>query len=213
MKRTNIKVFPKSTNFRPGVFFKRHGQLLLFVSLFLFGILMGSIVVKNAPASLSSGIESMFRDYMSARSGQGFFVTLLNSFVSTMPFLLCAFFMGIFVLGVPCTFGVPLFRGLGLGVISGYLYANFGLKGVGFTALLIVPHGLFSSFIIILASKEAFAMSSKLFSVVLPSAKETRLWSSLHMYIIRFIVFMGLILASSLLDAVMAAAFMRFFTF
>lgn len=217
MDRTNLnrrkRSLPNDHAVAIGQFCKQHGKLLLFVVLFLIGIFIGALVVKNASPVLTGSIETMFQNYVSQRSNQGFLRTFINSFASTMPFLLMSFFAGLFALGVPVAFGIPFFRGLGLGLTSGYLYSHYSLQGVAFTALLIVPHALISSFVILTASRESFVLSSRLFLAITPKAADTRLWKHVHAFLLRYLFFTGVLLISSLLDAIMSLVFMRFFSF
>ena len=179
--------------------------------LFLLGMLIGSLVVRFGGAT--SSVSGIFDAYFSGRSGQPFYITAGYSALSVLPFLAAAFLSGLCLCGAPVALMIPLFRGLGLGLMGGYIYAAYGLQGVGFYALIVLPPCLVSSIALVLACREALSLSAMLFSLALPKAQPFKLWGDVKVYCKRFLLILAVTLVSVAVDTVMTVVFIRFFTF
>lgn len=210
MRRTSIR---KIGNTEIAAAFQENRKLLFLTFTFIAGLCIGVIVVRGADGSLLKMISDTFSSYVSHRTGQSFFKTLFFSITSVFPFFAAAFIAGLCVVGTPFVPLVSCFRGLGIGLTSGFLYATYGLKGIAFSALLIMPPALISSIALLLACRESMCFSLVLARAAAPRSGPVALHNDFKIYCLRFIFILGMILASSLLDSVMSLSFMRFFTF
>lgn len=192
---------------------KENRKLILLSAAFLIGLLSGVLVVRSAGNAMTENISDTFSAFISARTGQPFFTTFINSFLSISPFLLASFIAGLCIVGTPAVPLIACFRGLGIGLTSGYLYATYGLKGIGFFALIILPHALLSSVALILACRESTGFSMMLMKSISPHAQAINLNVDFKMYCLRYVFILGIFILSSLLDATMSIGFMRFFEF
>ncbi|OJU11706.1 MAG: hypothetical protein BGN88_07320 [Clostridiales bacterium 43-6] len=194
-------------------FLKGNRGMLLMAFLLLLGMLIGTLFIKNPNAYTTNYVSSLFGDFLSARRGQPFLNTLFISFFSVLPFLLALYISGLCALGMPACIFIPAFRGLGLGLTAGYLYATLSLKGIAFFALIIIPGAFISSIVLILAGRESLRFSSEMFKILLPSVRPNTLHEEFRRYSIKFLVLVLILFASSIMDALMSAAFFGFFSF
>lgn len=130
-------------------YFKENWRMLLMGTALLCGMAIGALLIRNRSVMNLTDIENTFHNFFTQRSTQNFFHTFLYSLWTSFPLLLVTYCCGFFALGAPFTVMLPLYKGLGLGVISGYLYAYHGLKGVAFSALLLLPGHFLSTLILI----------------------------------------------------------------
>ena len=187
---------------------------LFFLSLaFILGLLIGVLVMRGAGEPLTSSVEKGFTSFVAQRQSQSFGATFLYSFTSAFPFFAAAFVCGLCMVGTPGAFFIPCFRGLGLGLTLGYLYAVYGMKGMAFSALLVIPAALVSAVALLLACRETWGFSLLLFKGLLPDAPSMALRNDCKIYCLRYLFILGVMLFSCLMDAGISLAFIRFFSF
>lgn len=193
-------------------FILQNGSLLVLAALLLLGMVCGALLVKGEFLTVLR-LDEMVKGFTSARQNQGFFVTCLASFLGILPFMALSIFLGLSSVGAPFIVLLPFVRGLGLGMISGFLYANMGLSGVAFAALILTPVNFLSSLAVILSCRQSLKLSVSLFGVVRPESPYLDLWPICREFLYRQGRYAMLLLASVLLDGILSTAFMRFFTF
>lgn len=186
-------------------------RLILLVFSLILGLLCGALVAKNATRQLLDRLSYIIEGFVNARANQPAFHTFLNSLFSTSLYLLAAFLTGMCVCGTPLVPLIPFVRGLGLGLSMGYLYTYQGLKGVAFSALLIVPSAVISSIALIIACHEGMRLSAILFSSTAKDGPPLKLWEDMKKYSIRFGACAFLLCIGSLVDTLFVSAFSKFF--
>ena len=194
-------------------YLKQNWRVLLMGLALVLGMCVGALLMRSNAFINVTDIKNMVNQFITQRSTQSFFVTLLYSFSTSLPILLVAYCCGLFAFGAPVAVLLPFYKGLGLGVISGYLYAHFGMQGVAFSTLIVLPSGFFSSLIYLAACREAFLLSTKLFRVFRDGSVHSSMQEEWRCYTKRFALFFILILICAVFDSVMSELFMRFFAF
>ncbi len=208
MKRTTLTKIARSEHLTLLI---KNKNLIFIYLLFLSGLLCGALVIKSANAALSELIGSLVENLILQRNAQKFWLVFWNAFLTVLPYFLVLFLFGVSPAGPAVVPAVLFIRGLGAGLINGYLYRFFGIKGIAFSALLILPAALIVSFILILASRESFGFSLILARAVLPGSPAIRLSGDFKLYCFRYLFLIGLILIAALVDAVFSVCFLRFF--
>ncbi len=188
-------------------------QQLLFMFLFILGMAWGCTAVKDSSGTLNSIFQSILTGFTASRIEHSFFATLFNSFIPSLAIVLVIFLAGLSPAGVPVVGAVPVFRGFGLGIISGYLYQTQGLKGIAYCLLTIYPHSILSVTALILCSLEAWRMSFHFISLFRADYGQINFSSELKLYTARFSVFLGIIMFSCIMDAFLSKVFSGFFVF
>lgn len=208
MKRTTFKPLLRS----PVISLLVQNKSLIFIFiLFLIGILAGALVVKNADETLTDLIGSLIDNFVLDRKAQKFWMIFWSSFFSVLPYVLLMFVFGVSPAGPVVVPSIMFVRGLGSGLISGYLYRHFAMKGIAFSTLLILPSALIISLAFILASRESFSFSILLARSVLPNSPAIRLGSDFRLYCFRYIFILVILLVAAFLDTVFSISFLRFF--
>ena len=190
-----------STQF--SIFFRSSYQILLLSFLVLIGILIGSLIAKNGGVQNQSNFSFFMQNAFSANTAsKGFVSLMLSAFFSSSILICCAYFLGLCAIGSPAIVLIPIFKGAGIGLSMGYLYIQYGLKGIAISALCIMPQAILSSIAIIIASREGLRFSVQLASVVLPTGKQLQLWSNFLDYCYKFVICFVIVFAASILDAI-----------
>lgn len=175
-------------------------RLLVFLSLFLLGVLGGAMVFAVSHGSLTRELSLMLDVPAVTEGFKGGISILYSSCFSTMVLLLILFLSGMSTCGAPLTALVPLFFGLGVGLTEAYYYGS-GWEGLLFTAVLVVPHSLLAAAALIMGCSESLRLSLLLSEQLLPSAAHCGgLWQDFRLYCIRFLLFFALAFGAGVLD-------------
>ena len=130
---------------------KKNRRMLLMMLLFAAGMIFGAASVKKADGYLSGAFSNMFSVYISSKGTQSLGVNFINSLAVNAAFMLAVFVFGLCAVGLPLICVLPVIRGVGIGMLSGYLYSNFALRGLGYCALVIYPGLIPAVFALLLA--------------------------------------------------------------
>ncbi len=179
-------------------FFAENQLLLLFLSLLLVGVLCGSYLYGDT--AMASPVKPVNLTVSSMLQAFG------ESMLLPGVLLLLLFLAGLTAYGVPITVMVPLFFGLGVGLTQGYYYA-MGIAGVGISCLFVLPRGLIAAIGILMACAEALRMSLRLARQLMPGSAMGSMWVPFRLYCIRFLLFLAIALAASVVDVTLRTVF------
>lgn len=195
-----------------GMFAENRSALLL-IALFVLGMLWGCAAAKNCSEEFGGVLEKLLSSFTLNRAEHSFFSVVLSGAFPALILVSVVFLSGLSPVGFPLAAAAPLFRGVGLGVVSGYLYNTCGLKGTAFCVLTVYPPAVFSVTALVLCCLEACRMSLGFASLLHRGAAGGVFAPEVKLYIARFAVFAGIILFSCVFDAFLNKAFCGFFQF
>jgi len=187
-------------------------RLLLLWGLFSFGMVLGASLIKNTDNTMVVRILDLLERYRILRESQSILECFGNAFLGSFLLSAVAYLCGLCAIGTPVIAAIPLIKGLGTGLLSGYFYANFALRGLGYSALLILPGALLSAFGILLCCNESIRQSGTMYRMA-AKRETTDDDGDLRLYHIRFLILLLLCVLAAVLDAVLNRAFVRFFVF
>lgn len=132
--------------------------------LYFIGVLSGVILYSFPPNGYAGEFEAAAENFVSGRLNKEFAEILINSFCEPFIMLLVCFLLGLSAVAHPAEYLVPVFHGFGTGVTLAGFYAEYALKGIGMSAVMIIPGAVISAFAVIIAVREALNMSSDICS-------------------------------------------------
>lgn len=188
-------------------FIRDNRRLFPFAGLFLLGVLFGVLVYITA-ARPSADWEGLLRLSAVGDGWRGWLGALFSSVFSSVVLLAVLFLLGLWPCGAPFVLLVPLFYGLGLGLTEAYHY-SLGLSGVLTVGLVVMPHGLLTAAVLVMAAVESLRMSTRLCRQLLPAASCGGLWSGFRLYCLRFLLFLLAAVFVGLLDILLRVIFAR----
>lgn len=191
-------------------FNKKHLFLGLLICL---GTVIGAIVVCFSEKAFIENLSFLVNSFLKNRSHQSAASTLSNAFFSTFFILLVYFLNGFSAISQPLSFCLLIFRGLGFGICSGYLYLYYGFKGAIYSTILILPPFILSSVCLIYATVLSVKMSNCFFGLINKRAALEMKEGTLKNYFISFFIIGVLLFVVSLLECGLTLAFSRFFKF
>ena len=189
---------------------KINSRNVILFSLFLCGVIIGSVTVKNSTGTITEIAGAVFENIY-ANSDGGVIDFFCTSLLCNFLYLTIAFVFGACAVGVPVTAAIPAVKGLYLGVLCGYLYRTFGVTGIGYSTLIICPGAVAASALLIFACAEGMLMSIDL--CYLLTRKSTESNNLIKAYSGRFGIFAIGMLAASTVDALFYAVFAGMFSF
>lgn len=204
-----------SSDYRGGILqIFRQQFLLVFLGLFLIaGLILGVIFIRNADYSLLKTLDFVFFSNVKARSALPVLSIFVASLASSFLFLLFCFLCGLSMWGAYCVPLAPLFRGFGMGITAGYLYAAYGFQGFLFHLAVILPGAFICLIAILIASRESMLFSKKIHLGRKTEEQETQQKNNVRHFFIRFSILTGILIIGALVDVLTTVCFSGLFVF
>ena len=204
-----------SSGYRGGILqIFRQQFLLVFLGLFLIaGLILGVIFIRNADYSLLKTLDFVFFSNVKARSALPVLSIFVASLASSFLFLLFCFLCGLSIWGAYCVQLAPLFRGFGMGITAGYLYAAYGFQGFLFHLAVILPGAFICLIAILIASRESMLFSKKIHLGRKTEEQEAQPKNNVRHFFIRFSILTGILIIGALVDVLTTVCFSGLFVF
>lgn len=188
---------------------QNNGLLIVLTTLFISGLVVGALCVRTAEGELLGKMTQLFQNYTQIRAQQSMFQNFSNSFIAGAIGILLLYLLGLTAWGTPFILCIPAFEGMGIGMASGTLYADYGWPGFGYSALIIIPGALISTIAILLSARESIRYSADIF------LEHCLLRTSRHQpfknYSIKFLILLLLVAVAATIDMVTIQFFAKLF--
>lgn len=188
-------------------------EILIFSLLLIIGILIGVFIAKKGNDTVVLQVKNMFDSFYSARESQSIMRSVLNSIKVSGSFWLVNLILGFCIIGFPFAAVVPTIRGLGIGLVTGYIYSIYGLKGIGYCFLVIFPGALISFIALIYAVSDSFKMSLCTLGACLNMGTQKGGVDRIKIFIIRQIFYFILFVIAAFVDGITNNLFAGIFNF
>ena len=185
---------------------EKNYNTIILTTLLGFGIILGSIIISKTSMEFNNSINSLYDNFVLSIREKNFISTFFDTFFTSMVYIFLFFIMGTNALGVPFIYFLTCIKGIGNGIISGYLYMTFGLQGVGFSTLVLFPYALLSGIAVILMGNSSLKMSKSIFSGLsgkFTSSNEI----TIKKYCVNFLIYTALFVAASIIDSIFKVSF------
>ena len=204
-----------SSGYRGGILqIFRQQFLLVFLGLFLIaGLILGVIFIRNADYSLLKTLDFVFFSNVKARSALPVLSIFVASLASSFLVVLFCFLCGLSIWGAYCVPLAPLFRGFGMGITAGYLYAAYGFQGFLFHLAVILPGAFICLIAILIASRESMLFSKKIHLGRKTEEQEAQPKNNVRHFFIRFSILTGILIIGALVDVLTTVCFSGLFVF
>ena len=184
-------------------------DLVVLSLLLLAGLAVGAVFARNSGADLLERLDFLFAGNFKARATASFLSIFSASFASAFLFIFACFLCGLSMWGIFFIPFILFFRGLGLGLTSGYLYAVYGGIGILFNLVVILPGAFFCCLSVLFAARDGIGFSRLLFSCGSRPVSRTKF----KLYTLHFGAALGLACFAALLDLWLSACFGGLFSF
>ncbi len=176
-------------------------SIFALMGILLAGVLAGTLMYCNIDEQHYQNIAAITGGLLENRMNYSFTEMLVNSFAGSFLLIVLCFILGTGPVFQPVELLIPVYRGLGLGILLADMYCSFGSYGIIISVLLILPNAVVSAFILLIAVRESIRMSNSVRKVVFKSdSSYSKIDFSL--YFTKFIVIITILSLSSLADSV-----------
>ena len=207
MKKGVMVLSPKRTGVMK--IMSKNNIVLIITAFFILGLLIGTLLFKNKNAEGVYYAEEFAKIY-EGLSGS-FSQKLSFAFFRILPFAAALFLAGTCMVGVVIVPGVVMLRGVVLGLIMSYAYSTFGLMGIVFNLLILIPAAVLSTISIILSAREALGFSVSIVRLAMPSINPPKMEQDFKFYCLRQMFVFLFFCTSAMVQAIMATSFISFF--
>lgn len=171
---------------------KKNKEYLFLFLLYIFGVLSGVLLFSNIDIShLIKSILSI--DYSS------FISLFLNRLCLYLLVFTISVLMGLCLIGFPFVNIIPFICGIEIGIKLSYYYVLNGVKGIGYSLLLIIPEC--SAFITVLFF--TIRISNELSKYIFDSSikKDTAESSDIKLYLKKFLIYAVIVIIIATINA------------
>lgn len=186
-----------------------NSRIYFMTAFFAVGMIIGASSLNNE-SILFEKTSQIIESYTLLKSDQGILMNFCNSLTVSAVFVFINLFLGFSMIGYPLLLFLPFLRGLGIGMVCGYLYSAFKLTGLGYSFLVIYPGAIVSTFALFMACNDSCEYSKNAYLKAIRGRGQFEK-NETKVYLLRQLVFFGILAASSLLDALFSKIFSGFF--
>ncbi|MBR4858459.1 MAG: stage II sporulation protein M [Clostridia bacterium] len=186
-----------------------NSRIFFLTILFAAGIIFGAVMIDN-PSDLFSEVKQIAVSFVQNRAEKGIGENFFDSLKICMSFNILSVFFGFSLIGYPFIMWLPVLRGLGFGVLSGYMYSVYKLTGLGYCVLTVYPGAVVSVFAFLIACNDSCEYSKNAFAKAVKGRGQFEKGETKY-FLTRQILFAAICILSSATDAVFTALFTGFF--
>lgn len=186
-----------------------NSKIFVLSAIFAVGIIIGAATI-NGDSSVVTKAADIAENFIASRAQQGITDNFLNSIFINIGLMFVNLFLAFSLIGYPFIIWLPFIRGMGIGIITGYLYSSYKITGLGYCILTVYPAAIVSTVAFILACNDSCDYSKNAFSKAIGGRGQFEK-DETKIFLIRQAILTGVCVLSSIVDAVFTSAFSGFF--
>ncbi len=193
--------FAKRSKVKTGKFIKSNQKTVFLVFIFIIGLFSGAFSIKNADAQTLVKIKEISENYLLMKNTDSVMQNFISSAVTDLVFIGVSAVFGLCLAGAPLLWALPAVRGLGIGIILGYIYSTYSVDGLLYAIAAICIPASFSVCALIISCKESI-LTVKDIQLAFANQKEINTKQYYKLYILRNIILYIVMLFSAALGSV-----------
>lgn len=186
---------------------KRTRVVTLLFLVLMSGIFLGTMLFCRSGDRSVYTADAVCHGFIKLSSSQSVLDVFIRSVSWTSFLLIILFIAGLCSISQPVELMVLLWRGTAIGISVSYMYSIYELKGVLISALMILPHAVITSVILVFAAREALRSSNLYILHLSGKFPDTEENYRMRLYFIRFAVLFAAALVSSVIDSALTYLF------
>ena len=204
-----MKNFIKNSIISTKVFMKDNRLMVLFITLFTIGCLIGTLAFGLSLLH-TEAVTSLLESYFNENSELSIIALFSRNTVSALLYLGAMYVGGLCAIGLPFIAIIPILKGIAIGMIISYQYLYGGIKGFLYCLIiLLLPQALLMA-VYTLAYMEGIFMSLSVSNGIF-NGKPRQMKYSLNFMTFskRYVIFALAIVAISMLEAIAGSVFSK----
>ena len=171
--------------------FSENKTFLYSVIFYAAGLFCGSYVYLKCQNEILNGLL--------AAQNEEFLQAFLNNLSLYMLIFAVSVLLGVCLVGFPLLNIIPLFVGFESGMEVAYYYINYGIKGVGYSLLMIAPFVCLFLTVLIYSISMSYEMSKNIYEITVKKSEIEDF--NYKTYLKKYLLFALLIVAVSLINS------------
>lgn len=190
-----------------GKLLKSNQTLTILCVLLLTGMFLGAVCVKHAGEAMLEKIETLTGAYFVTGNESSIIKNFLSYISADTQFIILSVLFGMCVIGEPILWLLPVIRGLGLGIITGYIYKTFNVQGVIYSTVLIVVPAVISSLAMAVSCKESILSSRDIRSTLKQDDKQFNYREFIKLFAVRNLILYVFVILSGIIGCILTYFF------
>ncbi len=191
-------------------FFKKNSFLFIMTMIFAIGVIIGVFTIGSFDY-LKDYSKEYISDYITLRQSS-FGSVLFNSLLSSLSVLFLFFLLGASLFGVVTVPSCILLKGLLQGGVTAYLYSIYGIKGIAFNTIILIPSTFIFIIVLLVACRESVKFSLKFSSLTLNKTLPFNMSEDFKDYSIKYLILAVCCFVCALVDAAISVGLIKHFT-
>ena len=177
--------------------FSENKTFIYSVLFYVAGLLCGSFIYRNCQNEVLNKILNSF--------DEDFVQLLLNNLSVYMLIFAISVLLGVCLVGFPVINFIPFVIGFEAGMKIAYYYVNYGVKGIGYSLLMVAPYVCLFLTIIVYSVSMSYDLSKKIYNITI---KKSDMSDEFHYktYLKKYLAYAGLIVISALVNTAVCTA-------
>ena len=159
---TKTKAKRECRDFTLSVFLKRYLWVLVFTLFFAAGVVWGAVTSVKASEDFLLDMDFLFTTNLQSRLSVGVVSSFAAHFASNFIFFVLAVLCGLSTWGTGALPFVVAFKGFGTGLSAAFLISTYGLKGLGFYLVVVLPGTFIFSLALMFLCSESAKVSARI---------------------------------------------------
>lgn len=190
-----------------------HNKIFLVLTLlYVTGIII-SVTTLSSDNKIFDLSEKYLDNYITLHNSNLFFNKIFQRFLFYFIILLLYFLSGTSMFGVVVNPFFTLWQGILFGALSSKIYSLYGINGIAFNAIIIIPTTIIFVIICFFAARYAIEFSISFAKLTLPHSKSINLYFVFKKYCINYLILVTISFLCTLLEIVINLLFLKFFNF
>ena len=190
-----------------------YNKIIIFIfAFFVFGILIGSLVlIKNV--SFYNNVKIIFEKILQKHLSDALLNKIIFCFLNYFIVLIVYYIFGTTMLGVALVPFTALWQGIFIGAIIAYVYSLYGLTGIAFNAIILIPPMAIFTVCCFFAAKYSINFSICIARLTLPKYSNVNLNIAFKNYCQKYIIFILIAILCAFVEVFVNLFFLKFFNF
>ena len=190
----------------------RNKILIFLCALYILGILISTILLTENN-QIFNNAKVFLEEYILLYKTSNFLNNFFMTFLRYAAILVLYFMFGTSMFAIALIPFLILWQGLWFGAVVMQLYKIYGIYGIAFNAIILIPPTVIFVLCCFFAAKYSLNFSISIAKLSLPKAKPATLQDNFNKYSSVYLIIVCVIIVCSLIEILLNLLFLKFFNF
>ena len=178
-------------------YFTENKTYIYSVLFYIAGLLCGSFIYRNCQ-------NEVLNKLLNTSNGE-YVQLLLNNLSLYMLIFAVSVLLGVCLVGFPVINLIPFIIGCDAGLKVAYYYINYGVKGIGYSLLMVAPYVCLFLTVIVYSVSMSYDLSKRIYNITIKKSDMSEEFNY-KTYLKKYLAYAGLIIIVSLINTAVSIA-------